>query len=108
MSGLLRGPETAPTPPVYRSSTAAEDLVQTEIELAQFAAVIAGANRQHPLTRGRFDGGTHGLAYRVFIDTVDYDLVAAIDPLDQFALDATSLCRAESVIRRGDDRVLGG
>ena len=40
---------------------------------------------------GRLDSGAHGMAYRVFIDTVDDDLVAAIYPLDELGLDPASL-----------------
>src|SRR2546426_9257897 len=81
----------------------AHDLVQVEMKLAQFPTVVARADDQHPLAGGRFDGRPHPSGHSRLIDAVDDDLVAAVRAVGELGLNATALCRAEGVVRRGHE-----
>ena len=61
-----------------------------KMELAKFAAIVAGADCEHPLAGGRVQSSFHGCGYRLFVDTVDHDFVGAVGTVDQLRLHSTA------------------
>ncbi len=51
------------------------------MKLAEFAAIIAGADGQHSGPGRSADGGGHGPADARLIAAIDHDLVGTVDPI---------------------------
>ena len=62
--------------------------MQVEVELAEFAAVVAGADCQHAVGGSSLDRHLHRASDRGLVDTVDDDLVRTVSAFDQRALDS--------------------
>ena len=59
------------------------------MKLPQLSAVVAGANGDHFVCRGRFNGRNHGVTDRSLIDAIDDDLVRALDTFMKFGFNAS-------------------
>ena len=73
-----------------------------KMKLAEFAAVVAGAEAEDAVGGSRFEGDFHRVTHRRFVDAVDDDLVGAVGAVDQIAFDAAAERGAVSVVGRGD------
>ena len=93
------------TPPANSRATG-RHVSQVKMKLTQFAAVIAGTNRQNAWPCGGGHCDFHGPGDRGLIDAVDHDFVGALNPRNQFRFPPATERGTKCLVCRGAKRLI--